>query len=140
MTAQGALWLAKYLSFNLNFTLLNRISLLLISSCYSVVLTRLGETPSRPVERYSHYRPGRPTGAANARVQIDSAMALGRGRVASPTLGRLYPDESTRYSFYRRLSGSQHQSGQEGVKKNLHPSGSRDRTRAVQCVAKRLAA
>ena len=32
------------------------------------------------------------------------------------------------------------QSGHEGVKKNLHPSDTRDRTRAVQPVVKRLAA
>ena len=32
------------------------------------------------------------------------------------------PEESPRYSFYRRLSGPQDQSGHEGVKKNLHPS------------------
>ena len=42
------------------------------------------------------------------------------------------PGEIPRYSFYRRLSGPQGQSGHEGVKKNLHPSDTRDRTRAVQ--------
>ena len=42
------------------------------------------------------------------------------------------PGEIHRYSFYRRLSGPQDQSGHEGVKKNLHPSDTRDRTRAVQ--------
>ena len=41
--------------------------------------------------------------------------------MASLTLGRLYPGEIPRYSFYRRLSGPQGQSGHEGVKKNLHP-------------------
>ena len=50
------------------------------------------------------------------------------------------PGEIPRYSFYRRLSGPQAQSGHEGVKKNLHPSDTRDRTRAVQLVAKRLVA
>ena len=74
----------------------------------------------------------------DARVHIFTATALGRGRVASPTLGRLYPQESPRYSFYRRLSGPQDQSGPEGAKKNLHPSDTRDRTRAVQPVAQRL--
>ena len=59
--------------------------------------------------------------------------------VASPTLGRLYPKESPRYSFYRRLSEPNDQSGHEGVKKNLHTSDTRDQTRAVQPVAKRLA-
>ena len=52
----------------------------------------------------------------------------------------LTPGEIPRYSFYRRLSEPQDQSGHEGVKKNLHPSDTRDRTRAVQPVAKRLAA
>ena len=60
--------------------------------------------------------------------------------MASPTLGRLYPGEIPRYSFYRRLSVPQDQSGHEGVKKNLHPSDTRDRTRAVQPLVKRLAA
>ena len=63
------------------------------------------------------------------------AKALGKGRVASPTLGCLYPRGKPRYSFYRRLSGPQDQSGHEGVKKNLHTSETRDRTRAVQPVA-----
>ena len=42
MAVPGALWLAKRLSFNLNFSFLNRISLLLIWSSYPIVLTRLG--------------------------------------------------------------------------------------------------
>ena len=71
----------------------------------------------------------------DARVHIFTATALGRGRVASPTLGRLYPEESP---FYRRLSGPQDQSGHERANKNLHPSDTRDRTRAVQPVLKRL--
>ena len=45
---QGALWLAKRFSLNLNFSFLNRISLLLISSSYPIVLTRLGGPRSRP--------------------------------------------------------------------------------------------
>ena len=45
---QWALWLAKSLSLNLNFSFLNRISLLLISSSYPIVLTRLGGPHSRP--------------------------------------------------------------------------------------------
>ena len=56
-------------------------------------------------------------GAVVARVHIYLATALGRGKVASSTLGRLYPGESLRYSFYRRLSGPQDQAGHEGVKK-----------------------
>ena len=42
MAVQGVFWLAKRLSLNLNFSFLNRISLLLISSSYPIVLTRLG--------------------------------------------------------------------------------------------------
>ena len=74
------------------------------------------------------------------RVHIYTAMELGRGRVASPTLGRFTPGEISRYSFYRRLSGPQDQSGHGGVKENLHPSDIRDRTRALQPVVKLLAA
>ena len=49
-----------------------------------------------------------PRGDVDARVHIYTATALGRGRLASPTLDRLYPrEESPRYSFCRRLSGSQ---------------------------------
>ena len=68
----------------------------------------------------------------DARVYTYTATSLGSGRVATPTLGRLYPEESLDTYFYRRLSESQDQSGYEGVKKNLHPSNTRDRTRAVQ--------
>ena len=81
-----------------------------------------------------------PRGDVDARVHIFTATALGRGRVASPTLSCLYPRGKLPYSFYRRLSGPQDQSGHEGAKKNLHPSDTRDRTRAVQPVAQRLAA
>ena len=42
--------------------------------------------------------------------------------------------------FYRTLSGPQDQSAHERVKKNLLPSNTRDRTRAVQPVVKLLAA
>ena len=73
-------------------------------------------------------------GCKGAHTYVYTATALGKGRVAIPTLGRLYP----RYSYYSRLSGPQEQSGYEGVKKNLHPSDIRDRTRAVEPVAKRL--
>ena len=75
-------------------------------------------------------------GCKGAHTYVYTAMALGKCRVASPTLGRLYPW----YSYYSRLSGPQKQSGYEGVKKNLHPSDTRDRTRAVEPVVKRLAA
>ena len=38
-----------------------------------------------------HYRPWRPTGDVEAKVHIFTATALGRDRVASPMLDRLYP-------------------------------------------------
>ena len=38
-----------------------------------------------------NYRPRRPMRDVNARVHIYTATALGRGRIASPTLGLLYP-------------------------------------------------
>ena len=79
-------------------------------------------------------------GDVDARVHLFTATALGWGRMASPTLGRLYPQGHTPVLIYRRLSGPQGQSGHEGVKKNLHPSDTRDRNRAIQSVAKRLAA
>ena len=40
-------------------------------------------------------------GCKGAHTYVYTAMALGKGRMASPTLGRLYPQ----YSFYSRLSG-----------------------------------
>ena len=68
----------------------------------------------------------------DTRVHIYTSTAfIGRCIVASPTHGRHYP---------RRLSGPQNQTGHEGVKKNLQPYNTQDRTRAVQPVAKRLAA
>ena len=75
-------------------------------------------------------------GCKGAHTYVYTATALGKCRVASPTLSCLYP----RYSYYSRLSGPQEQSGYEGVKKNLHPSDTRDRTRAIEPVAKCLAA
>ena len=38
------------------------------------------------------------------------------------------------YSFYSQLSAPQGKSGHEGVKKNLHHSDTRDRTRAVSTI------
>ena len=58
---------------------------------------------------------------------------LGRGRVARPTLGHLYPRGKPSVLIYRRQSGPQDQSGHEGVKKNLYPSD----TRAIHPIAKR---
>ena len=63
---------------------------------------------------------------------IYTALALGRGRVASPTLGCLYP-KSHWYSLYRRLNGPHDLSE---VKINLHPFDTRDRTWAIQLIAK----
>ena len=81
-----------------------------------------------------------PPGDLDARVHIYTATALGRGRLACSRLGRFYPGEITRYSFYRRLSEPQDQPGHEGVKKNLHVSDTQDRTRAIQPAVKRLGA
>ena len=52
-------------------------------------------------------------GCKGAHTYVYTATALGKCRVASPMLSRLYP----RYSDYSRLSGPQEQSGYEGVKK-----------------------
>ena len=64
--------------------------------------------------------------------------ALERRRVAGPMLGRLYSRGKPQYSLYMRLNEPQDQSEHEGVKQNLHSSDTRDRTQAVQLVAKRL--
>ena len=63
-------------------------------------------------------------GDMDSRIHIFAATA--RGRVANPTLG-LFTYGKPRYSFYRRLSGSQDQSGHE------------DMTKPGLVVAKRLA-
>ena len=52
-------------------------------------------------------------GCKGAHTYVYTVTALGKGMVASPTLGSLYPP---RHSFYNRLCGSQGQSGHEGVK------------------------
>ena len=65
-------------------------------------------------------------------ARVHTATALGKGRVASPTLGRIYP----RYSIYSRQSGPQEQSGYEGVKGISTASD----TQAVELVTKRLVA
>ena len=77
-------------------------------------------------------------GNMDAKVHMFTSMALGRGRVGIPTLGRLYPGKAPT-SYYRRLSGPQDQSGYEGVKNNLRSSVTQDRTRIVQSIGKRLA-
>ena len=48
MAVQMTLWLAKCLSLNLNFSFLNWILLLFISSGYPIVIMRLGGLHSRP--------------------------------------------------------------------------------------------
>ena len=58
-------------------------------------------------------------GDVDARVHIYTAMALGVCRVASPTFGRLCSRGMPRYSFYKRLSIPQDQSGHERVKNNF---------------------
>ena len=65
-----------------------------------------------------------------------TATALGKGRVAIPTLGRLYPG----FSFHNKLSGSQEQSGHEGVKGISTPPNPGTEPLAVEPVAKRLVA
>ena len=77
-------------------------------------------------------------GRCGCKVHIYIATAPGRGRVACPKVGRLYPRESPQYSFYRRLSAPQAQSRHQVVKKILHPSNTRDRIWAAQPVVKRL--
>ena len=74
-------------------------------------------------------------GCKGAHTFVYTATALGKGRVASPMLGHLYP----RYSFYSRLSGTQEQSGHEGVKKISTPPTPGNQTLAVEPIAKHLA-
>ena len=76
----------------------------------------------------------------NARVLVYTATALEEVGWLVLLSAVFTPGESPRYSFYRRLSEPHDQSGHERAKKNLHPSDTRDRTRAVQPVAQRLAA
>ena len=52
-----------------------------------------------------------------AHTYVYTATALRKNRMASRTLGRLYP----RYLFYSRLSGPQEESRYEGVKKISTP-------------------
>ena len=61
-------------------------------------------------------------------------------RVASHMIGHLYTRGKPTVLIFRRLSGPQDQSGQEGVKKNLHHSDTQDQTWAVQPVGKHLVA
>ena len=64
--------------------------------------------------KYPHYRPWRPVGDEDARVHIFAATTLGRGRVASPTLGCLY----------RRESPGTHFTGDWGGRRVIGISGS----------------
>ena len=74
----------------------------------------------------------------DARVHIYTATALEEVGWLVVCLTTFTPGESMQYSFYRRLSGPQDQSGHEGVKNNLHPSDTWDRIRAIWPVVKRL--
>ena len=78
-------------------------------------------------------------GDVDASIHIFADMAVGRGRVASPTLSCLYPPGKYQYSCNKRLSGPW-ASLDEWIKKNLRPSFIRNRIRAVQPVPLRLAA
>ena len=77
-------------------------------------------------------------GIVDAKVHIFAAMTLERERVASPTLGRLYPWKAPVQKAEWTLGPAWTRRSEK--KKNLHPSDTRDRTRAVQLVAKRLGA
>ena len=80
-------------------------------------------------------------GDVDARVHIFTSTALERGRGWLVLRSAAFtPEESPRYSFYRRLSVPQDQSGHKRAKKNLHLSDTWDRTWAVQPVAQRVAA
>ena len=70
-------------------------------------------------------------GDVNKMVHIFTTKAL--EEVGSLVLcsAAFTPGKSPGYSFYRRLSGPQDQSEHKGVKKNLHPSDTRDKTQAV---------
>ena len=74
-------------------------------------------------------------GCKGTHTYVYTATVLGKCRVASLTLSRLYPW----YSFYSRLSGLQEQSGYEGVKKISTTLDIRDLTRAVEPITKHLA-
>ena len=54
------------------------------------------------------------------RVHIFAAMALGRGKVVSPILGRLYFRKSSGSHFAEGWDGPQDYSTHEGVKEYLH--------------------
>ena len=61
-------------------------------------------------------------GDVDARVHIFTAMALVLRSAA------FTPGEIPRYSFYRKLSEPQDQSGHKGVKKNLYLSATQGQT------------
>ena len=74
------------------------------------------KTMVKGIPNIGHEGP-RGCGCKGAHTYLYTATALGKVRVASPTLGRIY----SRYSFYSRLSGPQEQSGYEEVKKISTP-------------------
>ena len=73
-----------------------------------------------------------------ARVHIYTSTALGRGSLAIPMLGHLYPLECTQYSFYRRLSRPHDKFRHKGVKKIFHSCGTQDRTWSILLIVKHL--
>ena len=77
-------------------------------------------------------------GDVDAMVHIFAATALGRGRVTSPSLGRLHPRKAP-VLILQENEGPQNQSGHEEVEKNLLPFEIRDRTRTVQLGSQALA-
>ena len=81
-----------------------------------------------------------PTGDVDARVHINTAMALGNCRLASPMLSHLNPQGKPPVLIFREAEWIQDQSGHKGVKKNLHPSNTQVQTWAILPVDKHLAA
>ena len=92
-------------------------------------MQKLKVSPSQAMKAYED---------VDARIHIYTVTVLGWGRVASPTPGRFHPRGKPRYSFYRRLSEPQDQSGTKGLKKKFHPSDTGDQTRTVQRVGSAL--
>ena len=71
----------------------------------------------------------------DAQVHIFTAAALLRFRVASAMLGRLYHLGKASGTHFMRVSEPQDQPGHEGVKKNVDPSETQDRTQAIKPLA-----
>ena len=76
-------------------------------------------------------------GDVDGRVHILKAMALGRGRVASPTLGTFTPGKSPDIHL-KEVELTLGPVWTRRNEENLHPSNTQDRTWAVQPMAKPL--